>query len=127
MKKILIILNVMATLSCIAIGSKFVLMPMFAETLFKNDYQKLMFKCDNVMRDHLIAKNRVMFEKSDKSLAQLKAAEIALMSCHDYDRLRKKLKVWGVTDSELSHMGLEAIEKNASDIIKYVEIHEVKY
>ena len=38
---------------------------MFAEVLFKKDYQALMFKCDNVMRDHLIAKNRVMFEVSD--------------------------------------------------------------
>ena len=102
-------------------------MPMFAETLFKKDYQTLMFKCDNVMRDHLIAKNRVMFEKSDKSLLSLKAAEIGLISCHDYDRLRKKLQMWGVTDSELSYMGLEAIEKNAKDIKKYVEIHEVKY
>ena len=49
------------------------------------------------------------------------------MSCHDYDRLRKKLKIWGVSDNELSYMGLEAIEKNAKDIMKYVEIHEVKY
>ena len=127
MKKLLITLNLIATLSCIALGAKFILMPMFAETLFKKDYQALMFKCDNVMRDHLIAKNRVMFEKSDKSLLSLKAAEIGLISCHDYDRLRKKLQMWGVTDSELSYMGLEAIEKNAKDIKKYVEIHEVKY
>ena len=127
MKKLLITLNLIATLSCIALGAKFILMPMFAETLFKKDYQTLMFKCDNVMRDHLIAKNRVMFEKSDKSLLSLKAAEIGLISCHDYDRLRKKLQMWGVTDSELSYMGLEAIEKNAKDVKKYVEIHEVKY
>lgn len=79
------------------------------------------------MRDHMIAKNRVIFEKTSLSLSQLKAAELGLMSCHDYDRLRKKLKVWGVSDSQLSYMGLEAIEKNAEDIMKYVEIHEVKY
>ena len=127
LKKIVITLNLLAALSCIGIGVKLIIMPMFAETLFKKDYQTLMFKCDNVMRDHLIAKNRVMFEKSDRSLLQLKAAEIGLMSCHDYDRLRKKLKIWGVTDNELSYMGLEAIEKNAKDIMKYVEIHEVKY
>ena len=127
MKKILITLNLIATLSCIGLGFKFILMPMFAEVLFKKDYQALMFKCDNVMRDHLIAKNRVMFEVSDRSLLQLKAAEIGLISCHDYDRLRKKMKLWGVSNNELSFMGLEAIEKNAKDIMKYVEIHEVKY
>ena len=127
LKKILISLNLLATLSCISLAAKFILMPMFAETLFKQDYQTLMFKCDNVMRDHMIAKNRVIFEKTSLSLSQLKAAELGLMSCHDYDRLRKKLKVWGVSDSQLSYMGLEAIEKNAEDIMKYVEIHEVKY
>ena len=36
----------------------------------------LMFQCDNVMRDHLIAKNRVFFEKSERSIKLLKASEI---------------------------------------------------
>jgi hypothetical protein len=127
MKKLLIAINLIATLSCIGIGVKLLLMPIFAESIFKEDYQTLMFKCDNVMRDHLIAKNRVIFEKSERSLQQLKAAEIGLISCHDYDRLRKRMKIWGISDNELSFIGLEAIEKNTKDIMKYVEIHEIKY
>jgi hypothetical protein len=52
---------------------------------------------------------------------------MSLVSCHNYDKLRKKMKIWGVTDSELSYIGLEAIEKNTKDLMKYVEIHEIKY
>jgi len=127
MKKFLIIVNLIATLSCIGLGVKFLLMPMLAESVFKEEYKVLMFKCDNVMRDHLIAKNRVIYEKSEMALRQLKSAEMALISCHDYDKLRKRMKIWGVTDNELALMGLEAIEKNTKDLMKYVEIHEIKY
>lgn len=127
MRKTLLVLNILAVISCLGIGVKLLLLPQIAKAIFKDEYQVLMFKCDNVMRDHLIAKNRVMYEKTDMSLKQLKVAEMSLISCHNYDKLRKKMKIWGVTDSELSYIGLEAIEKNTKDLMKYVEIHEIKY
>ena len=127
MKKFLIMVNLIATLSCIGLGVKFLLMPIIAKSVFKEEYKVLMFKCDNVMRDHLIAKNRVIYEKSEMALQQLKSAEMGLMSCHDYDKLRKRMKIWGVTDNELAFMGLEAIEENSKDLMKHVEIHEIKY
>ena len=127
MKKMLLLANLIAVLSCIGLGIKFLIMPAIAQTVFKSEYQTLMFNCDNVMRDHLIAKNRVIYQKSKTSLKQLRAAEIGLISCHDYDRLRKRMKIWGVTDTELSYIGLEAIEKNTKDIMKYVETHQFKY
>ena len=86
-----------------------------------------MFQCDNVMRDHLIAKNRVLYEKSEYSISLLKSSEMALISCHDYDVLRKKMKSWGLTDHKLSSIGLEAIEENSTDLIKYIDTHEFKY
>ena len=127
MKKLFLLVNLLATLSCIGLGIKYLIMPELAIKLLKKDYQVLMFKCDNVMRDHLIAKNRVLYEKTDLSQKQLMAAEIGLISCHEYDKLRKRMKIWGVTDSQLSYAGLEAIEKNTKDLMKYVEIHEFKY
>jgi len=127
MKNLLIILNIIAIISCIGLGVKFLLMPTIAKSLFKEEYKVLMFKCDNVMRDHLIAKNRVIYEKSEMAQRQLKSAEMGLISCHEYDKLRKRMKIWGVTDNELALMGLEAIEKNTKDIMKHVEIHEFKY
>ncbi len=79
------------------------------------------------MRDHYIAKNRVKIEKNDTSLKQLEAAEVGLIDCHDYDKVRKKMKLWGVTDNELSFIGLEVIEKRADDLYEFVEIHEFDY
>ena len=61
---------------------------MIAKTMLKSEYQELMFQCDNVMREHLIAKTRVM-AKTEKSLRQLDAAEMGLVTCHDA-RMRKK-------------------------------------
>ena len=86
-----------------------------------------MFQCDNVMRDHLIAKNRVLHEKTEKAIKLLEAAELGLMSCHEYDKLRKQMLVAGVVPEELSMMGLEAIEANVVDLKRYVEIHEFKF
>ena len=59
MKKIIITLNILASLSCIALVTKYIAVPYIAEVVYREDYKKLVFACDNVMRDHLIAKNRV--------------------------------------------------------------------
>lgn len=123
----LIFLNVIAALSCILLAGKFVVAPQVAKLVLKTEYQEHMFACDNVMRDHLIAKTRVTFEKSKMSLKQLKAAEMGLVSCHDYDVMRKQLKFWGVSNTELSLLGLEVMEKKYSDLERFVDIHEIKY
>ena len=86
-----------------------------------DDYKKLVFQCDNVMRDHLIAKNRVIYEKSESSIDKLHSAEVGLLTCHDYDKLRKKLQMWGVTEAELSMIGLESIEEKAEDVRRFVD------
>jgi hypothetical protein len=46
---------------------------------------------------------------------------------HDYDKLRKKLILWGVTEDKLAILGLSSIEENASNVRKFVEIHEFRY
>ena len=102
-------------------------MPILVVPIYSNEYKYLMFQCDNVMRDHLIAKNRVFYDKSENSINLLKLSEVGLISCHKYDVLRKKMKSWGITDYQLSSIGLEAIEENSKDIIKYVDTHEFKY
>jgi len=120
-------LNIISAFCCVCIAIKFIFMPMIAVPLFSNEYKKLMFQCDNVMRDHLIAKNRVLYEKSEKSIQLLKASELGLISCHDYDTLRKKMKIWGVSDHQLSSIGLKAIEENSTDLNYYIDSHEFKY
>ena len=123
----LILLNVLACAAVISLAWKYVAYPEFVRLSYKSEYQDLMFQCDNVMRDHLIAKNRVIHEKTESAIKLLEASEVGLMSCHEYDKLRKKMLVAGVRKEELSMMGLEAIEANVVDIKKYVEIHEFKF
>ena len=126
-KRILIALNVAACVALTAMAMKYVGTPIVAKSLFKAEYQELMFQCDNVMREHLIAKNRVLVEKTENSLLQLDAAEMGLVTCHDYDVMRKKMRIAGVSDQELALMGLEVIEAKASNLYEFVDIHEIKY
>lgn len=126
-KGFLIGVNILACVAIISLSWKFVLYPEYVRFVYKEEYQSLMFQCDNVMRDHLIAKNRVLHEKTEKAIKLLEAAELGLISCHEYDKLRKRMLVAGVAPEELSMMGLEAIEANVTDLKRYVEIHEFKF
>ena len=86
-----------------------------------------MYKCDNAMRNQFIAKAKVIQNPNKKNAKALQSAEIALIDCHDYDVLRKKLLSLGLVSLDLSSMGLEAIEKEAFDLQKLVRIHEIRY
>jgi len=127
MKKILIVLNILASISCISLATKYIAVPYFAEIAYKEDYKKLVFACDNVMRDHLIAKNRVNVDKSEESIKQLHSAEVGLLTCDDYDKLRKKMLVFGINEENLSMIGIEAIEEKSNDVRNFVRTHEIRY
>ena len=104
-----------------------VAMPAVASGLWAEDYKDLMYECDNAMREHFIAKKAVEFSPSAGSVALLNAAELSLMSCHDYDKLRKRLISWGLDGNALSVIGLEAIEEKAYELQHFVQIHEFRY
>ena len=94
---------------------------------FQESYGTLVFKCDQAMREHFIAKARLAHEATDIAADILEEAEIALLDCHDYDVMRKKLLRLGLTEYDLSGMGLRAIEKRGTDIQMLVRIHEIRY
>lgn len=101
---------------------KYVLM-----NVYQNEYSKLVYKCDNSMRDHFIAKAEVLKNYNEQSIENLEQTELGLVDCHEYDLLRKKLITLGLSSNELSYMGLKAIEENGEDLKKLVEIHEILY
>lgn len=92
-----------------------------------DQYATLVFKCDNAMREHMRAKQLVSREPSERHVDVLESAELALLDCQDYDLMRKRLKQYGITDNELSLMGLQAIEEQAKTLQKVIEIHEIRY
>ena len=101
--------------------------PVVATSLWGQDYKSLMFKCDHVMREHYIAKRAIEHSPSAETVRNLQATELGLLDCHDYDRLRKRMLVWGVTDERLSQLGLDALEEKAYELRRFVEIHEIRY
>ncbi len=127
MKRLLIAANLLAALVVIVWGADRYTAPMIAVAVYGNEYKEMMFQCDHVMREHFIAKQLVLATPTEETIRNLEAAEIGLTTCHDYDKLRKKMIGWGVSENKLASLGLEAIEKRATDVRKFVEIHEIRY
>ncbi len=127
MKRLLIVANLLAALVVIVWGADRYIAPMTAVAVYGDEYKEMMFQCDHVMREHFIAKQLVLAAPTEETIRNLEAAEIGLTTCHDYDKLRKKMIGWGVKENELASLGLEAIEKRATDVRKFVEIHEIRY
>lgn len=121
------VVNIVAVLLVVAYGIVEFVVPKAATTLWKEDYQSLMFQCDQVMREHFIAKQLVLVDPSEQAIRNLDASEVGLLSCHEYDKLRKTLLTYGVSEAQLSLIGLEAIEEKANEIRRFVEIHEIRY
>lgn len=124
---LLLALNILALAVVFFYTAKELAIPRVAEWFYANDYKELVFKCDSVMREHFIAKNQVLHSPSDASIKNLHAAEVGLLACHDYDVLRKRLMNYGLSENDLSRIGLEAIEERAKDVRAFVETHEIRY
>ena len=120
-------LNIVAVLLVFTYGMVEYVVPKAAASFWEEDYKALMFQCDHVMREHFIAKQLVLTEPSEKAVKNLDASEVGLLSCHEYDKLRKTLLSYGVSEVQLSLIGLEAIEENANEVRRFVEIHEIRY
>ena len=86
-----------------------------------------MFKCDQVMREHYIAKRAVELSPTPEVVRNLEATEVGLLDCHEYDKLRKRMLVWGLNENQLASIGLEALEEKQYEIRRFIEIHEIRY
>ena len=127
MKRSLLIVNVLAVLIVIGFAAERYLAPAIAKAVYAEQYKELMYKCDRVMREHFIAKQMVLASTSDQTIRNLEAAEVGLTSCHEYDKVRKEMIRWGISENTLARIGLEAIEERATEIRTFVEIHEIRY
>jgi len=127
MKRLLVTANILAAFVVISWGAHRYVAPPVAILLFQDQYKELMFQCDHVMRKHFIAKQMVLAKATEATVRNLDAAEIGLTACHGYETLRKKMISWGLSENDLASIGLEAIEERATDIRKFVEIHEIRY
>ena len=121
------IVNVIAVVLVFAYGIIEYVIPRIVLASHKEEYQSLMFQCDHVMREHFIAKQQVLVEPSELAIKNLDASEVSLLTCHNYDKLRKKILSFGVSEPQLSMVGLELMEEKMTDVRHFVETHEIRY
>lgn len=124
---ILRVLNVVALVVVFAYGIVDFIVPRVAEAYYETRYKTLVFSCDNVMREHFIAKSEATEAPSADAFRSLHAAEVGLTACHEYDKLRKRLISFGVSENRLAQIGLEAIEEKGKDVKQFVQTHEIRY
>ena len=94
---------------------------------YQKEFGEHVYRCDNAMREHFIAKSKLSQTPSAETVQVLKSAEVGLIDCHDYDKFRKKLMSFGLNDEDLASMGLVAIESKKADLHNLVKEHEIRY
>lgn len=97
------------------------------QNFFRSDFYNLTESCDNAMRVHLVAKNKLDLEPSEKNVSTLKSAELGLLACQDYDLMRKRLIRLGIDENSISEMTLSFAEDRAKDLQLVVRTHEFSY
>ena len=97
------------------------------QNYYQTEYESLVYKCDNSMREHLVAKNKALKHPSKETILSLQASEIGLYDCHEYDKFRKFLITLGLSENNLAHMALKAIESNDFEISNIVNPHEITF
>ena len=127
MKRLLVIGNIVAITLVASYGAVEYGAPVVASHMWREDYKNLMFKCDQVMREHYIAKRVVELSPTPEGVKNLEATEVGLLDCHEYDKLRKRMLVWGLNENQLASIGLEALEEKQYEIRRFIEIHEIRY
>lgn len=101
--------------------------PKVALYAYGDNYKALMYECDHAMREHFIAKKIVEAKPAKNTIANLEASELGLLSCHEYDLLRKKLQRLNVSDAGLEGLGLRALEEKEFELRAFVITHEIRY
>ena len=97
------------------------------QNFYQSKYEDYVYKCDNSMREHLVAKSKALKKPSQETILSLQATEISLYDCHEYDKFRKFLITLGLEENNLAYMALKAIEKNDFEISKIVNPHEINF
>jgi hypothetical protein len=98
-----------------------------AKNIYQAEYSEHVYECDNAMRTHFIAKVAVESNSNEQNVKKLQASELGLIYCHEYDKFRKYLISLGLSDNDLSEMGLLAIEDSRTELNQIVKEHEIRY
>lgn len=97
---------------------KEIILPGTVAAIYSNQYMKLTIECDRAMEADWYNRQNNMSNKADT---------IQLLSCHDYDKVRKTLLMSGLPKQYLSWLGLKALELYQRPASEFVEQHKFEY
>lgn len=97
--------------------------PWTAYWMYQDDYKKLSLECDLAMHDEVAIRNLPRDDAESESLKT--SSEVQLAICHQYDKLRKQLLIWGVQEERLALLGLEALESERIPVSLMVDPHRM--
>lgn len=98
--------------------------PLLADFYYQDEFRALSAKCDAAMHDE--ASLRPGTIGAEKHPALTLSAEVELMVCHDYDKLRKRLLSLGVSEHTLALRSLEALENEQISVSRLIEPHRME-
>jgi hypothetical protein len=90
-------------------------------------YKQLTLECDQAMHSEVVLRAaQQSLEVTEQQAKLLNAsADVELTVCHDYDKLRKRLLISGLTEDDLALLGLEALEVERITVKRMVEPHRM--
>lgn len=98
-------------------------LPFVADFLYRDQYRRFVVQCDQAMHDEVALRRGTPLATKEPKLAL--SADIDLAVCHEYDKLRKRLLSFGVTEEQLALRGLEALEIEQIPVTRMVDPHRM--
>ncbi len=98
--------------------------PALADWYYQDEYRKLAAECDQAMHEE--AALRPGTAGSAKNPALALSADVELMVCHEYDKLRKRLLGLRVSEGRLALRSLEALEIEQIPVSRLVAPHRME-
>lgn len=97
--------------------------PWIAVYLYKDEFMKLAWACDNAMHNEVAIRSSA--SDSEKNNLMQASADVELLVCHDYDKIRKRMLISGISEDQLALLGLESLEVEAIPVSRMVDPHRM--
>ena len=98
--------------------------PLAMDIIYRDEYRKLTFECDQAMHDEVALRAGSVGGSKHPSM-ELSGA-VGLTICHQYDKLRKKLLIAGISEDRLALIGLEALENEQIPVSRMADPHRMQ-
>jgi len=106
----------------VIVGMEYV-RPLVADLYYRDRYRALASECDHAMHEEAALRAGSVGAQKHPSLVL--SAQVGLMVCHEYDKLRKRMLILGVSEEQLALHGLQALESEQIPVSRLVEPHQM--